>query len=97
MRTSSLKIKRIANKAPAPLLNCTAGGSQNPPTKTDSFARFADILKGRRKGFVTFVHSILFLLHKPDKFFVKKKKECPFLQNGGRIISGKAPALFLKE
>ena len=68
MRTSSLKIKRIANKAPAPLLDYTAGGSQNPPTKADSFARFADILKGRRKAFVTFVHSILFLLHNLTNF-----------------------------
>lgn len=68
MRTSSLKIKRIANKGPVPLLDYTAGEGQNPPTKTDSFARFADILKGRRKGFVTFVHSILFLLHNLTNF-----------------------------
>ena len=68
MRTSSLKIKRIANKAPAPLPDYTAGGSQNPPTKTDSFARFADILKNIRKAFVIFVHSILFLLHNLTNF-----------------------------
>lgn len=55
-------------KISAPSLDYTGRTRQNPPTKTDSFARFADILKGRRKGFVTFVHSILFLLHNLTNF-----------------------------